>query len=35
MKTTADTKAVDRLSLTAFISCACSVFYFVATNLLA
>ena len=35
MKTSADSKALEKLSLTAVISCCCSVFYFLATNLLA
>lgn len=35
MKTTADIKAFDKLTLTAVISCACSMFYFLATSLLA
>ena len=35
MKTTTNTAAFDKLSLTAVISCCCSVLYFLATNLLA
>lgn len=35
MKTTTITTALDKLNLTAAISCCCSVLYFLATNLLA
>lgn len=35
MKTTADTKGIENLSLIAIVSCACSVLYFMVTTLLA
>ena len=35
MKTTADTKSIDKLALTAVISCCASTLYFLAINLLA
>lgn len=35
MKTKSEKNALDHLSLTAVITCICSVLYFVVTNLLA
>ena len=35
MKTSADIKGLEKLNLTAVVSCACSVLYFVVSNLLA
>ena len=35
MKTKTETNALEKLSMTAAISCACSVLYFLATTLLA
>ena len=35
MKTNTDSKGLEKLSFTAVVSCACSVLYFVVSNLLA